>query len=194
VFVATEVRWGERSGPGGRVRVAKGGNVGAALASRSASKLPALWSAFARHLASLRRVGASSPAGSGTANMDEGHAMPSAGVQHRRRVPPPRRSFHDPGLLSSRAAHTGATVRSTVRGELALAAGTLDASVDATDRATRARRGAGVARVLTAGNGSYVLPALRQPRLPRSYLIDRSGSRRVRFGVGPERDRRAPTR
>ena len=78
-------------------------------------KLPALWSAFARHLASLRRVGGSSPAASGTANMDEGHATPSAGVQHRRRVPPPRRSFHDPGVLSSRAAHTGASIRSTVR-------------------------------------------------------------------------------
>ena len=37
------------------------------------------------------------------------------------------------------------------------------------------------------GNGPDVPPALRQPpRLPRPHLIDRSGSRRVRFGVDPE--------
>jgi hypothetical protein len=44
-------------------------------------------------------------------------------------------------------------------------------------------------------DGPYVLAALRQPPgLPRLYLIDRSGSRRVRVGVDPERDRKAPIR
>ena len=38
---------------------------------------------------------------------------------------------------------------------------------------------------------SGVTPA---PRLPRPYLIDRSGSRRVCVGVDPERDRKARIR
>jgi hypothetical protein len=44
------------------------------------------------------------------------------------------------------------------------------------------------------GNGPYVLPALRQPPVAASLSDYSSGSGCVRFGVRPERDRRAPTR
>ena len=69
-----------------------------------------------------------------------------------------------------------------------------DASLDSTDRATCVcETRAGGLPGFDYGNGLYVLRALRQPLgLPRPYVIDRSGPRRVRFGVDPERDRKAP--
>ena len=71
----------------------------------------------------------------------------------------------------------------------------LKVSPAATDQPRVPTRGWAGTAGFDYGDGQYVLPALRQtPQSPRRYLIDRSGSRRVRFGVDLERDRKALTR
>jgi hypothetical protein len=79
---------------------------------------------------------------------------------------------------------------------------TLDAGSDATDRMLArmpptARRCLRDARRglpgFDYGDGLHLLSAFTPaPRLSRPYLIDHSGSRRVRFGAAPGADRKAP--